>query len=292
MFASGSKTKDVIVPSSTTHRPLASILTKTTATTLTQRRISSTGGETIISGATLTGHQRLPQMRSKFTERKPTPVSRTSVAVRTRSQMQSGNSSNNTHLTPRGDGRKVMSGIPTNTAARATARQLQRQEAGTAATAAKQNEVHTKKEENLEQLNHAEIGIQTNEPEILNHDLIIGDIKLLPPKASIIAEIERQQNETRKKLLLKAQRKFEGHSVKQEEHLTDLKEFLEKSAITRRSRKSKVTIEVDKKLIKSMDEILNKSVPKTESITDIKGRIKKKEQELLTLFDTVENLKV
>ena len=41
-----------------------------------------------------------------------------------------------------------------------------------------------------------------------------------------------------------------------------------------------------------MDEILNKVVPKTESITDIKGRIKKKEQELLTLFDTVENLQI
>lgn len=37
-----------------------------------------------------------------------------------------------------------------------------------------------------------------------------------------------------------------------------------------------------------MDVLLNREVPKTESITDIKERIKLKEKELLSLFDNVQ----
>nr|XP_014087900.1 uncharacterized protein LOC106615990 [Bactrocera oleae] len=297
MFASGSRTKNIIVRQSMTHRqlPLLATATPTTMTQRSARRVSSTGDETRI-GATLSGRQLSPQMRSKFTERKPTSLSATTTA-QARNQLQTSSSNNSNHPTlyktnaaaaagnAQGDGRKVMRGIPSNTAARATARQ--RREA-----AAKGIDNTVKKIDLMEQIIKTEIGIQTNEPEILNHDLIIGDIKLLPPTACVVAEIERQRSEINKKLMLKAQRKFEGHSEKQEEHLTDLKEFLEKSVVTRRLRKSKLSIEVDKKLINSMDEILNKVVPKTESITDIKGRIKKKEQELLTLFDTVENLQI
>ncbi|XP_011184276.1 uncharacterized protein LOC105213272 [Zeugodacus cucurbitae] len=304
MFASGSRTKNIIVRQSMTHRQLPLLPTAATPTTMTARtarRVSSTGDDTRL-GATLSGRQLSPQVRSKFTERKATSMSATTTAAaHVRNAMQSSASNSNhpglyktsAHAaaaaagsgSAQGDGRKVMRGIPSNTAARATARQ--RREA-----AAKGIDTTVKKSDVMEQIIKTEIGIQTNEPEILNHDLIIGDIKLLPPTACVVAEIERQRSELNKKLMLKTQRKFEGHSEKQEEHLTDLKEFLEKSVVTRRLRKSKLSIEVDKKLINSMDEILNRGVPKTESITDIKGRIKKKEQELLTLFDTVENLQV
>lgn len=263
MFASGSRTKNIIVRQSMTHRqlPLLSTATLTPTTTMTQRsarHISSIGDESRI-GATLSTRQLSPQMRSKFTERKPTSISTTTTAATThaRNQMQtsSASNSNQTNLyktnahpiavaagsgNAQGDGRRVMRGIPSNTAARATARQ--RREA-----TAKGIDTTVKKIDIVVQVNKTEIGIQTNEPEILNHDLIIGDIKLLPPTACLLAEIERQRNELNKKLMLKAKRKFEDHSEKQEEHLTDLKEFLEKSVVTRRSRKSKVSIEVDKK---------------------------------------------
>ena len=39
-----------------------------------------------------------------------------------------------------------------------------------------------------------------------------------------------------------------------------------------------------------MDEIMNRKIPKAESITNIKGRLKKKEHELLSLFDDIESL--
>lgn len=252
MFASGSRTKNIIVRQSMTHRqlPLLATATPTTMTQRSARRVSSTGDETR-NGATLSGRQLSPQMRSKFTERKPTSLSATTTA-QARNQLQASSSNNSNHPTlyksnaaaaasnAQGDGRKVMRGIPSNTAARATARQ--RREA-----AAKGIDNTVKKIDLMEQIIKTEIGIQTNEPEILNHDLIIGDIKLLPPTACVVAEIERQRSEINKKLMLKAQRKFEGHSEKQEEHLTDLKEFLEKSVVTRRLRKSKLSIEVDKK---------------------------------------------
>lgn len=252
MFASGSRTKNIIVRQSMTHRqlPLLATATPTTMTQRSARRVSSTGDETR-NGATLSGRQLSPQMRSKFTERKPTSLSATTTA-QARNQLQTSSSNNSNHPTlyktnaaaaasnAQGDGRKVMRGIPSNTAARATARQ--RREA-----AAKGIDNTVKKIDLMEQIIKTEIGIQTNEPEILNHDLIIGDIKLLPPTACVVAEIERQRSEINKKLMLKAQRKFEGHSEKQEEHLTDLKEFLEKSVVTRRLRKSKLSIEVDKK---------------------------------------------
>lgn len=38
-----------------------------------------------------------------------------------------------------------------------------------------------------------------------------------------------------------------------------------------------------------MDELLKREIPKTESITDIRARIKRKEEELLNLFDNVES---
>ncbi|XP_067633354.1 uncharacterized protein [Eurosta solidaginis] len=293
MFASGSKTKNIIVRTSITHRQLPQpTTTTTTKSQRSARRVGSTGGEiTRIGGdggiGSLNGHRFSPQMKSKFTERKVTPVL-------TRSQVQSSSTNTNSSLIgmapSHGDGRKTMRGIPSNTAARANARQMQKLEA--VAAVSKLIESPNKQTEHFEQINCVETGVQTNESEILNHDLIVGDIKLLPATASVLAEIERQHNEVRKSQLLKVQRKFEVHSAKQEEHLTDLKEFLEQSVITRRARKPKLTIELDRKLISSMDEILNKGVQKTESITDIKGRIKKKEQELLTLFDTVENLQI
>lgn len=96
-----------------------------------------------------------------------------------------------------------------------------------------------------------EIGIQTQEPEILNHTLIVGDIKFLWPSKRLVNEIEKRRYDIKTKELLKATRTFEEHSEKQAEHLTDLKEFLEKSYVTKKQQqqvgKTRSSFEDDRK---------------------------------------------
>ncbi|XP_037813052.1 LOW QUALITY PROTEIN: uncharacterized protein LOC119604479 [Lucilia sericata] len=131
-----------------------------------------------------------------------------------------------------------------------------------------------------------EMAIQTNEHEILNHALIVGDLKIVVPSKSITDEIDKLRKEIEIKNLLKATRKFEEHSLRDEQHLDDLKEFLDKNYVTRKPHKfGDNGLEEDRRIIDSMDELLKRERPKTESITDIRSRIKHKEQELLSLFD-------
>lgn len=95
-----------------------------------------------------------------------------------------------------------------------------------------------------------EMGIQTQEPEILNHTLIVGDIKFLCPSKRLVNEIEKRRYDIKTKELLKATRTFEEHSEKQAEHLTDLKEFLEKSYVTKKQQhvgKTRSSFEDDRK---------------------------------------------
>lgn len=79
-----------------------------------------------------------------------------------------------------------------------------------------------------------DIAIQTQEEEILNHSLIVGDIKFLNPSRHIVDEIEKGRRDLKNKQLLKTKRKFPEHSERQEEHLTDLQEFLDKSYVSKR----------------------------------------------------------
>ncbi|XP_073812315.1 uncharacterized protein [Musca autumnalis] len=137
----------------------------------------------------------------------------------------------------------------------------------------------------------AAIAIQTQEDEILNHSLIVGDMKFLNPSKHIVAEIERSRKDLKNKQMLKTKRTFPEHSAGQEEHISDLNEFLEKSYVSKKKtpRKSRDTYEENQKLFKTMDQLLNREIPKTESIADIRARIKRKEEELLNLFDNVES---
>lgn len=109
----------------------------------------------------------------------------------------------------------------------------------------------TKSIENLLPTSSIDMGIQTQEEEILNHSLLVGDIKFLNPSKRIVVEIEKLRNDIKTKQMLKATRKFEEHSEKQEEHLTDLKEFIEKSYVSKkqRPRKSRDPFEEDRKYV-------------------------------------------
>ncbi|XP_065370195.1 uncharacterized protein LOC135962278 [Calliphora vicina] len=132
----------------------------------------------------------------------------------------------------------------------------------------------------------SDMAIQTNESEILNHTLIIGDLKIVAPSKFVSDEIDKLRRDMETKKLLKTTRNFEEHALRDEQHLDDLIEFLDKSFITRRPHKlTDNNLDEDRKLIASMDELLQRERPKTESITDIRSRIKHKEQELLSLFD-------
>ncbi|KAM7342333.1 uncharacterized protein ACRADG_009796 isoform 2-T2 [Cochliomyia hominivorax] len=132
----------------------------------------------------------------------------------------------------------------------------------------------------------AEMAIQTNENEILNQTLLVGDFKILEPSRMVTDQIDKMRHEIETKKLLQTTRKFEKHSLQDERNLDNLKEFLDKNYITRKPHKlSDNLLEEDRKIIESMDELLQREKPKTESITDIKKRIELKEQELLHLFD-------
>lgn len=84
-----------------------------------------------------------------------------------------------------------------------------------------------------------EVAIQTNENEILNHTLIVGDLNIVRPSKSITDEIDRVNHDKEIKKLMMSTRKFEEHSLQDEQHLDDLNEFLDKNYITRKSSKLK-----------------------------------------------------
>ena len=93
-----------------------------------------------------------------------------------------------------------------------------------------------------------EMAIQTNEGEILNHALIVGDLKIMQPSKFVIDEIEQRRKDLETKKLLMTTRKFEEHSKMEEEHLDDLQEFLDKNYITRKPRKVRnMSLEEDRK---------------------------------------------
>lgn len=130
-----------------------------------------------------------------------------------------------------------------------------------------------------------DIGVQTNEAEILNHELLVGDVKLLMPSDEIVKGWE----ETSKRLTM---RKFEDYEQDEEQHLDELKQFMERNYVTRRKPKKPPVLPTRglnqfSNVFKSMDEFFMRDIPRTESITTIKERIHHKEVELMTMFDDV-----
>lgn len=100
----------------------------------------------------------------------------------------------------------------------------------------------------IEPIDTIDMAIQTNEDEILNHALIVGDLKIMKPSKHILEEVEQIQKDLQTKKLLNATRKFEEHSKMEEEHLDDLQEFLDKSYITRKTRRVRnISLEEDRK---------------------------------------------
>lgn len=140
-----------------------------------------------------------------------------------------------------------------------------------------------------------EIGIQTNEPEILNHGLVIGNIKLLVPTRELVDQIEKSRMESKAKLVKKTTRKFSKHEQEEEMHLDELKEFSERNCVTKRDTNKKSFVSYANyeqthynNIFKSMDDFFSREVPKSESLSNITDRIKRKEQELMSLFNEVE----
>lgn len=128
-------------------------------------------------------------------------------------------------------------------------------------------------------------GVQTNEAEILNHELLVGDVKLLMPSDEIVKGWE----ETSKRLTM---RKFEDYEQDEEQHLDELKQFMERNYVTRRKPKKPPVLPTRglnqfSNVFKSMDEFFMRDIPRAESITTIKERIHRKEVELMTMFDDV-----
>lgn len=136
--------------------------------------------------------------------------------------------------------------------------------------------------------------IQTNEAEILNRELIVGDIKLLMPSAQITKQIDQTRWEAKNKIEHQSKRKFASHEHDEEQHLDELKQFMERSYVTRRTPK-KPTLTMSNyepkqngNVFKYMDKFFTREVPKAESVTNIQDRIKRKEIELMNMFNDVE----
>ncbi|KAH8384548.1 hypothetical protein KR093_000382, partial [Drosophila rubida] len=137
-------------------------------------------------------------------------------------------------------------------------------------------------------------GIQTNEAEIMNRELLVGDIKLLMPSAQIAKQIDKMRWEVRNKGQRESKRKFASHEHEEEQHLDELKEYTERSYVTKRAAKKPSSILPNyesnqyRNVFKSMDEFFTREVPKAESLTNIQDRIKRKEEELMSMFDDVD----
>ncbi|XP_052841353.1 uncharacterized protein LOC128255696 [Drosophila gunungcola] len=142
-----------------------------------------------------------------------------------------------------------------------------------------------------------EAGIQTNEAEILDHGLVLGEVRWLCPSMQLVEQIERERRELKAKTERQSKRSFAAHEQQEELHLDELKEFSLRNAVTKRSPKKPPPIQYAiydnqyQNVFKSMDDFFTRvqsSGPKSESVTNIQERIKRKEQELLSLFDNVD----
>ncbi|XP_034103990.1 uncharacterized protein LOC117567847 [Drosophila albomicans] len=137
-------------------------------------------------------------------------------------------------------------------------------------------------------------GIQTDEAEIMNRDLLVGDIKLLMPSTLITRKIDKTRRESPNKSKRESKRKFDSHERDEEQHLDELKEYMERTCVTKRAAKKPSSILPHFEsaqycnVFKSMDEFFTREIPKTESISNIQDRIKRKEEELMSLFDGVD----
>jgi len=142
-----------------------------------------------------------------------------------------------------------------------------------------------------------ETGIQTNEAEILDHKLVLGGLKTVCPSAHLVDQIDRERRELKAKKERQSTRRFAAHEQQEELHLDELREFSLRNAVTKRTPKKPPPIQYApydnqyQNVFKSMDDFFSRvqsSVPKSESVTNIQERIKRKEQELLSLFDNVD----
>ncbi|XP_017129646.1 uncharacterized protein LOC108147572 [Drosophila elegans] len=142
-----------------------------------------------------------------------------------------------------------------------------------------------------------EAGIQTNEAEILDHGLVLGEVRRVCPSMQLVEQIERERRELKAKTERQSKRSFAAHEQQEELHLDELKEFSLRNAVTKRTPKKPPPIQYAsydnqyQNVFKSMDDFFTRvqsSVPKSESVTNIQERIKRKEQELLSLFDNVD----
>ncbi|EDV98144.1 uncharacterized protein LOC6569065 [Drosophila grimshawi] len=158
--------------------------------------------------------------------------------------------------------------------------------------------IDAQSESRIESQQLIETGIQSNEREILNHDLIVGDVKLLTPSPELTKQIDQARLESKRKVDRPTMRKFSTHEQDEEHRLDELKQFMESNYVTRRPNPKKASPLAAAALakyesnqcgtiFKSMDEFFTRDIPKTESITNIKERIKRKEIELMSLFDNV-----
>lgn len=86
----------------------------------------------------------------------------------------------------------------------------------------------------------AELGIQTNELEIADHSLVVGDTRYVSPSASVIAEIEKARKEDKIKNLLNIPRRSSTTNQQQEEHIDRLNEFLQRSYISKKKQPRKI----------------------------------------------------
>lgn len=108
-------------------------------------------------------------------------------------------------------------------------------------------ETEVKQETVPEVAKFSELGVQTNENEITNHSLLVGDSRYISPSASVIAEIEKTRKEQKTKELLNIARKFSETNQRQEQHIDNLNEFLQQSYITKKPRKVPDMFEADRK---------------------------------------------
>ncbi|KAH8418557.1 hypothetical protein KR222_000544, partial [Zaprionus bogoriensis] len=185
---------------------------------------------------------------------------------------------------------------PTAKPATATERAwAQRRLTAGAAAGTRRDSQHEAKQENQSSAGGSkllEMGVQTNEAEILNHELLVGDIKLLMPSAQIADEIDKMRWKAKNSLDRQSVRRFGAHEQQEELHLDELKEFMERSYVTRRKPKKVPALLPTHdhqygNVFKSMDEFFVREIPKAESITNIKERIRRKEIELMSMFDEV-----
>ncbi|EDV37968.1 uncharacterized protein Dana_GF11150 [Drosophila ananassae] len=139
-----------------------------------------------------------------------------------------------------------------------------------------------------------EMGVQTNEAEILDHELLTGSVKMVTPSRRLLEQIERERRETKAKIDRQSVRRFAPHEQDEELHLDELKEYSERNAVTKRAPKKPPPITYStydnqyQNVFKSMDDFFSREIPKSESVTNIQERIRRKEQELMSLFDDVD----